>query len=146
MSPIGRIFIVLNLILAALFLGWASLNLATSHEYKGKLEAEEVAHQTTKTDFEGVDISLQVGASTEGDKDKEDVNITVGGEFGNGGFGMLSVGYSDDDALRSRERSFSAFDLVYSDEDGDGYGEVSPAPSPSPSPGPSVPLSRGSRN
>ena len=82
-----------------------------------------VVNIITKTDFEGVDIGLQVGASTEGDKNKEDVNITVGGEFGDGGFGMLSVGYSDDDALRSRERSFSAFDLVYSDEDGDGYGE-----------------------
>ncbi len=43
MSPIGRIFSVLNLILAALFLSWASNNLATSHEYKDLLEAEETA-------------------------------------------------------------------------------------------------------
>ena len=83
-----------------------------------------VVNIITKTDFEGVDIDLQVGASTEGDKNKEDISITVGGEFGNGGFGMLSVGYSDDEALRSRERDFAAFDLVFSDEDGDGFGET----------------------
>jgi len=82
-----------------------------------------VVNIITKTDFEGVSLDLQVGASTAGDKNKEDVSITVGGEFGSGGFGMLSVGYSDDDALRSRERDFSAFDLVYSDQNGDGYGE-----------------------
>lgn len=83
-----------------------------------------VVNIITKTDFEGIDVDLQVGASTEGDKNKEDVTITMGSEFGNGGFGMLSVGYSDDDPLRSRERDFSAFDLVYSDEDGDGFGET----------------------
>lgn len=43
MSPIGRIFSVLNLILAALFLSWAANNLATSHQYKEKLEAAETA-------------------------------------------------------------------------------------------------------
>ena len=52
MSPIGRIFIVLNLILAALFLGWASLNLATSHEYKGKYEAEVTAKEAAAAEFE----------------------------------------------------------------------------------------------
>lgn len=45
MSPIGRIFIVLNLILAAAFLGWASNTLATSHEYKQKFEDELAAKQ-----------------------------------------------------------------------------------------------------
>jgi len=82
-----------------------------------------VVNVITKTDFEGIDVDLQIGASTEGDKDKEDITITMGTEFGDGGFGMLSVGYSDDDPLRSRDRDFSAFDLVYSDEDGDGFGE-----------------------
>lgn len=52
MSPIGRIFIVLNLILAALFLGWASLNLATSHEYKGKYDAEVKAKEAAAAEFE----------------------------------------------------------------------------------------------
>jgi outer membrane receptor protein involved in Fe transport len=37
---------------------------------------------------------------------------------------MLSVGYSDDEALRSRDREFSDTDLVFSDQDGDGFGET----------------------
>ena len=83
-----------------------------------------VVNIITKTDFEGVELSAQVGASTEGDKNKQDVTFTVGGEFGQGGFAVVSVGYSDDDPLRSRERDLSALDLVYSDEDGDGWGET----------------------
>ena len=46
MSPIGRIFSVLNLILAALFLSWAANNLATSHEYKELLEKANTEHDT----------------------------------------------------------------------------------------------------
>jgi prefoldin subunit 5 len=38
MSPIGRIFIVLNLILAAAFLGWAANALATTDNYREQLE------------------------------------------------------------------------------------------------------------
>ncbi|MCP3916763.1 MAG: hypothetical protein GY711_14500 [bacterium] len=34
MSPIGRIFIVLNLVLAVLFLGWSGTHLATAQNYK----------------------------------------------------------------------------------------------------------------
>lgn len=83
-----------------------------------------VVNIITKTDFEGIDVDLQVGASTAGDKNKEDITITVGGEFGQGGSAVLSVGYSNDDPLRSRDRNFSQYDLVFSDEDGDGLGET----------------------
>ena len=83
-----------------------------------------VVNIVTKTDFEGLEIDAQLGASTKGDKNKEDITLTVGGEFGQGGFAVLSAGYSNDDPLRSRERDASAFDLVYSDQDGDGYGET----------------------
>ena len=48
MSPIGRIFIVLNLILAALFRGWASNTLANSQAFKEKYEGELSAHEETK--------------------------------------------------------------------------------------------------
>ena len=44
MSPIGRIFIVLNLILSAAFLGWASNALATVEDYKGQLEQASTDH------------------------------------------------------------------------------------------------------
>lgn len=62
MSPIGRIFIVLNLILAALFLGWASHALGTTEDYKGQLEAEKTAHVATQT---------------QADKDKEERDTTI---------------------------------------------------------------------
>jgi hypothetical protein len=48
MSPIGRIFIVLNLILAALFLGWASHALGTTENYRTLLAEEETAHKATE--------------------------------------------------------------------------------------------------
>lgn len=50
MSPIARVFSVLNLILAASFLAWASTTLAHSQDYKRKYEAEQAAHQTTMTE------------------------------------------------------------------------------------------------
>jgi len=53
MSPIGRIFSVLNLILAALFLSWASNNLATSHEFKKQLEDEQAARKVEVEELNG---------------------------------------------------------------------------------------------
>jgi DNA repair exonuclease SbcCD ATPase subunit len=44
MSPIGRIFIILNLILSAAFLGWASNALGKSEEYKKQLEDAKKQH------------------------------------------------------------------------------------------------------
>lgn len=45
MSPIGKIFAVLNLILAAAFLGWASNALTASGKYKSQWEDAVAAHQ-----------------------------------------------------------------------------------------------------
>jgi hypothetical protein len=58
MSPIGKIFAVLNLILAAAFLGWASNALSTSGDYKNKLEAEKTAHQTDQQDWQDRENTL----------------------------------------------------------------------------------------
>jgi len=44
MSPIGRIFVVLNLILSAAFLGWAANALDKTEKYKEQLAAEKKAH------------------------------------------------------------------------------------------------------
>ena len=44
MSPIGRIFIVLNLLLSAAFLGWASNALGTSQDWKTQAERWTQAH------------------------------------------------------------------------------------------------------
>ena len=43
MSPIGRIFIVLNLVLAVVFMAWASSALASSQDYKAQLGDEKAA-------------------------------------------------------------------------------------------------------
>ncbi|MFT7486975.1 MAG: cell division protein FtsB [Candidatus Paceibacteria bacterium] len=64
MSPIGRIFIVLNLILSAVFLAWASSNVAQSHDYKAKLEAAEAAASTMQEDLEGQISTLKVENDT----------------------------------------------------------------------------------
>lgn len=53
MSPIGRIFIVLNLILAVTFMGWASSALSHSQDFKTQLEDAQKAHDDMKADLEG---------------------------------------------------------------------------------------------
>lgn len=47
MSPIGRIFIVLNLILSAAFLGWASNALGKAEDYKKQIAELQKSHQDT---------------------------------------------------------------------------------------------------
>jgi hypothetical protein len=49
MSAIGRIFVILNLVLAAAFVGYASTSLAKGNEWKQKYEAEVQAHATTQS-------------------------------------------------------------------------------------------------
>ena len=56
MSPIGRVFIVLNLVLSAAFLGWAANALGTTGDYKKELEAEKKAHAA---DVAGKEAELQ---------------------------------------------------------------------------------------
>lgn len=46
MSPIGKIFVILNLFLAAAFLGWASSALATNQNYKAALETLQTESDT----------------------------------------------------------------------------------------------------
>ena len=51
MSPIARIFSILNLVLAASFLAWASTTLAHSQDYKRQYEKEVAAHESTTTEM-----------------------------------------------------------------------------------------------
>jgi len=53
MSSIGRIFIVLNLILSAAFLGWAANTVATNQDYKAQFLAEQDARTADVEDLEG---------------------------------------------------------------------------------------------
>jgi hypothetical protein len=67
MSPIGRIFIVLNLILSAAFLGWAANALEKTQAYKQQLADEKKAHeeaQAAKTK-EVEDLVVKLNAATD---------------------------------------------------------------------------------
>jgi len=59
MSAIGRTFLVLNLILAAVFLGWASTSLAASADYKKKFDDEVRAHAETQALMDTEKSTLQ---------------------------------------------------------------------------------------
>lgn len=52
MSPIGRIFSVLNLVLAAVFLAWASYALSGADSFRAQLETEQSAHTATREKLE----------------------------------------------------------------------------------------------
>ncbi len=77
MSAIGRIFLVLNLILSALFLGWATQVLAKSDEWKGKYDQAVSDHaetqQTLEEDANALSAQLIAAkartATTEGERD-----------------------------------------------------------------------------
>jgi multidrug efflux pump subunit AcrA (membrane-fusion protein) len=62
MSPIGKIFAVLNLILAAAFLGWASNALSASGKFKAKWEDEVAAHETDSQTWEERESELNAKA------------------------------------------------------------------------------------
>ena len=64
MSLIGRIFIVLNLGMAAAFLGWAANALHTTDDYKQQLADAQAAALTEKTDLEGQISDLNAKLST----------------------------------------------------------------------------------
>ncbi|MFT7667396.1 MAG: myosin heavy subunit [Planctomycetota bacterium] len=77
MSPIGRIFIVLNLILAAAFLSFAAHNVATSHDFKAQLTDETTAHAATKADLDAQVGQLRADLdtkSTEADTFRSDLD------------------------------------------------------------------------
>ncbi|MEM8815121.1 MAG: TonB-dependent receptor [Pseudomonadota bacterium] len=82
-----------------------------------------VVNIVLKDDFEGVTVEGQLGASAEGDMDKEDIYLTFGGELGDGGNAWMSLGYSSSDSLFARDRDFSNTDLIGFDADGDGLAE-----------------------
>jgi predicted nuclease with TOPRIM domain len=52
MSPIGRVFVVVNLVLSAAFLGWAGAVLAKSDEFKTKFENEQDAHAKSRQELQ----------------------------------------------------------------------------------------------
>lgn len=67
MSPIGRIFIVLNLILSAAFVGWGANALDHTGKYKEEMAASKKAHteEVAKKDAEIAKLGGDVNAVTE---------------------------------------------------------------------------------
>ena len=76
-----------------------------------------------KSDFEGFMFEGQLGGATEGDKERNDVHFTFGGELGDGGNAWMSLGYSTDEELLASDREYSNTDLAGIDLDGDGLSE-----------------------
>jgi DNA repair exonuclease SbcCD ATPase subunit len=52
MSAIGRIFVILNLVLAAAFVGWAATSLAKGSDWMKRYEEEKAAHEATKSELQ----------------------------------------------------------------------------------------------
>ncbi len=77
-----------------------------------------VVNIITKTDFEGVQLNAQAGESSEGDRQRQDIDLTVGKNFSEGNV-WLSFGYSNDDGLLSRDRAHSLISQRSIDTDGD---------------------------
>lgn len=71
MSPVGRIFIVLNLALAAAFLGWASNALSTNEDWRGQFKEANTAHEAAVTDLEGQIGKLRADLSQAQDESSE---------------------------------------------------------------------------
>jgi iron complex outermembrane receptor protein len=72
-----------------------------------------------KKNFEGVSFKAQVGQSSESDKDKSDIELTLGTNFENGN-AWFSAGYSSDDGLMASDRDYSRVHKSAVDSDGDG--------------------------
>lgn len=65
MSAIGRIFVILNLVLAAAFVGYASTSLAKGSSWKKQYEDEAKAHAETKSLLDADKSKLQTELNTE---------------------------------------------------------------------------------
>lgn len=65
MSAIGRIFVILNLVLAAAFVGYASTSLAKGSQWKKQYEDEVKAHADTKSLLDTDKSKLQTDLNTE---------------------------------------------------------------------------------
>ena len=73
----------------------------------------------TKTDFDGVRIHAQTGQASEGDRKRQDIDLTVGHNFSDGNV-WFSLSFSDDEGLMAADRDNSRFSRRSIDTTGDG--------------------------
>ncbi len=76
----------------------------------------------TKKDFDGGILNAFASDSADGGAERSNVDFTYGKNF-DAGNAWASVGYSEQDTLRSPDRDFSAYELRFIDTDGDGIRE-----------------------
>ena len=79
-----------------------------------------VVNIITKTDFEGVQLNVQAGQASEGDREQQNFDITLGRNFGDGNNAWFSFGYTNDEGVVSRDRSYAEISETSIDTDGDG--------------------------
>src|SRR5690349_11612749 len=82
MSAIGRVFLILNLVLAAVFLGFAANQLSQSTNVTAALTAEKAAHDATKKTLTDANSKLtievnQLKTDLSAAKDERDQNKTA---------------------------------------------------------------------
>ncbi|MCM2679821.1 TonB-dependent receptor domain-containing protein [Echinimonas agarilytica] len=75
-----------------------------------------VVNIITRQDFEGVEVNVQAGTSGEGDRDTGSFNIVTGGRWDTGN-AWVSLGYDEDDGLKSTDRDFSKKDIAWGLDD-----------------------------
>ena len=78
-----------------------------------------VVNIITRTDFEGVALNAQVSQASEGDREQQHIDLTVGHNF-DAGNTWFSFGYSNDEGLLSADRKFAKVSQRSIDTDGDG--------------------------
>ncbi|MBV1876002.1 MAG: TonB-dependent receptor [Pseudomonadales bacterium] len=81
-----------------------------------------VVNVILKDDFDGVSFDVQTGLSAEGDRQETKIDLAMGTKLSKGN-AWLTVGYSESDGVRSRDRKFSAADLIGADTNGNGFSD-----------------------
>ena len=75
-----------------------------------------------KDDYEGVSTNIRTGVSAESDREQTDVDIAIGANFDRGN-AWMTFGYSDEEGIHARDRSFSDTDIIEADTNGDGFSD-----------------------
>jgi len=84
-----------------------------------------VVNFKTRTNFTGIQLDAQYGNAFKMDRATRDINLTVGGRFADDkGWGVLSLGYTDREALSGADRKFYERGTLSSFL---GYGAYAPA-------------------
>jgi iron complex outermembrane receptor protein len=72
-----------------------------------------VVNLITRRNFEGIEFGGSYGASKEGDNENPNAYLLIGGRFGNGGSGLLTMEYDYQGAVSCRDRYLCAEDFAW---------------------------------